>query len=542
MTEYTASSEAIREYMSARERTALWVHTHSKDGGILTFLPPSAPPSAISDPDAPSYGPSDSDEESSRSLPPRMVLRFNDGRPDIPMTTDHIPTSAHTGRRSSSRRDMPHRSSSPKQTPTHSRSKSGSHIPEGANKSPQAVRRHAQTLSYATEEHTRVLHPESPSRSQSPESIVILPSLQAADAPLPPTKPAVNTSHRSQSSQTHSRSASAQAALAAVNATVSSGSRPPAQPQQYNGVPQAHSHQSSHRSIAAPSPRRAFDPSQIPVPSSSPPIAYSHSHPLPSTVYPGYAPLHASSSRSQTQLPYSYSPPAIIYAPSSKHSRSHYTPPAIVYSPRSHHTHQRSASSHAAPSITYSHSAPLPQPPYQSYSGSAQHYPAHGSSHRSGSAVPQEPYDMRHRQYDGSHSRAGSSARVRTPAQPINYAPPPDVPPRSPSPAESDRDSRASGSTYYVLPTAGQKVKLVVPNSGSIYTATSTTKSAHSPRSPRSAHSGSKKPFFQRIFSIPKFPGSAASANSRGSQGKALHGRYTVEKPHPQGRVGVAQR
>ncbi|OBZ67908.1 hypothetical protein A0H81_12140 [Grifola frondosa] len=59
---------------------------------------------------------------------------------------------------------------------------------------------------------------------------------------------------------------------------------------------------------------------------------------------------------------------------------------------------------------------------------------------------------------------------------------------RSQTPSLSGSDSRSdtSGSTYYVLPSPGQKVQIVVPNSASVYTASSTTKSAHSPRSPHS--------------------------------------------------------
>lgn len=80
MTEYTTSSHAFREYMSARERTARWVQCHSpiEEG----FYSPSIPPSVI-DGLVPSSPPSEAD--SSHSTPPKMVLRYNDGRPDIPI-------------------------------------------------------------------------------------------------------------------------------------------------------------------------------------------------------------------------------------------------------------------------------------------------------------------------------------------------------------------------------------------------------------------------------------------------------------------------
>ena len=80
MTEYTTSSHAFREYMSARDRTARWVQSHSPTEG--EFYSPSLPPSVI-DGLVPSSPPSEAD--SSHSTPPKMVLRYNDGRPDIPI-------------------------------------------------------------------------------------------------------------------------------------------------------------------------------------------------------------------------------------------------------------------------------------------------------------------------------------------------------------------------------------------------------------------------------------------------------------------------
>ena len=80
MTEYTTSSHAVREYMSSRDRTARWVQTHSPTES--EFYSPSLPPSVI-DGLVPSSPPSEAD--SSHSTPPKMVLRYNDGRPDIPI-------------------------------------------------------------------------------------------------------------------------------------------------------------------------------------------------------------------------------------------------------------------------------------------------------------------------------------------------------------------------------------------------------------------------------------------------------------------------
>ncbi|KAF9053128.1 hypothetical protein BJ165DRAFT_839566 [Panaeolus papilionaceus] len=82
MTEYAIpSQQAYREFMSARERTAYWVQRH----GPLhdnEYYPPSIAPS-VSDGFVPSAPLSDAG--STHSTPPKMVLRYGDGRPDIPI-------------------------------------------------------------------------------------------------------------------------------------------------------------------------------------------------------------------------------------------------------------------------------------------------------------------------------------------------------------------------------------------------------------------------------------------------------------------------
>ncbi|KAH9484446.1 hypothetical protein JR316_0003928 [Psilocybe cubensis] len=82
MTEYTTSSQAYRDYMSARERTAHWVQACSPTGYEGGLYSPSVPPSVL-DGLVPSSPPSEAD--SSHSTPPKMVLRYNDGRPDVPI-------------------------------------------------------------------------------------------------------------------------------------------------------------------------------------------------------------------------------------------------------------------------------------------------------------------------------------------------------------------------------------------------------------------------------------------------------------------------
>ena len=71
---------------------------------------------------------------------------------------------------------------------------------------------------------------------------------------------------------------------------------------------------------------------------------------------------------SQAGLPYNYSPPAIVYAPSGRHHHSNYQPPAIVYSPSSR-GHSR------APGMAYSRSDPTPLPNQYSPEMNAGHTP-----------------------------------------------------------------------------------------------------------------------------------------------------------------------
>ncbi|EMD32284.1 hypothetical protein CERSUDRAFT_77584 [Gelatoporia subvermispora B] len=527
MTEYTTSSEAVREYMASRERTLHWVQQHSSFGTVNGFASPSTPPSIITDSDAPSYGPSDSDDESSHSQPPRMVLRYNDGRPDIPISHDGLGPSG-TAPPSRHRLHPAGLQGYPAQYPTshHSRSQSGAHalpIPD-----PQArfQSRHGQSLSYATSHHTITPQPVIPP-SRSPESIVVLPSRQTDESePLAP--PPTSTHHTSPQSQS--------------SRLAPSGPRPlPSQPSFHTSSPRnrgsidlqrPHPPPQFQPNIAAPTPRHASNSAHTThLASPSPPITHSHSQPIPPQVggarYYGGS-YHPPSSRVQS-LPYQYQPPAIVYAPSSKHSKMHYAPPAIVYSPSTHHPHARVE----APSITFSHSVPVPPP------AGAGYYPQAGPtaqppSHPRGASNHEAAVAVHHGSMDGSHSRSPDRGRSlsrntnnslgRTTMSDlviIDHAP---TSSRSPSRTGSDCDSQTSGSTYYVLPSPGQKVQIIVPNSSSLYTASSTTKSAHSPLSQR-------KPFFQRIFSIPKGAGSADSRGS-GGQGKRLARRHTLGGAH----------
>ncbi|PPQ99356.1 hypothetical protein CVT24_009221 [Panaeolus cyanescens] len=95
MTEYAIpSQQAYREFMSSRERTAYWVQRHAPLHDDEYYSPSIAP--SVSEgfvPSAPS-----SDAGSTHSTPPKMVLRYGDGRPDIPIPL--VPNGANAQSRS----------------------------------------------------------------------------------------------------------------------------------------------------------------------------------------------------------------------------------------------------------------------------------------------------------------------------------------------------------------------------------------------------------------------------------------------------------
>ncbi|KAF5330574.1 hypothetical protein D9619_005274 [Psilocybe cf. subviscida] len=142
MTEYTTSSQAYRDYMSSRDRTARWVSSFAPESGCYS---PSVPPSVMEDGFIPSSPPSEAD--SSHSTPPKMVLRFPDGRPDIPIPHPNYHRPNMSGAGSSQRPraytlSQPHRSrsGSSAETPSsishHSRPYTGDHEP----RAPEEIR------------------------------------------------------------------------------------------------------------------------------------------------------------------------------------------------------------------------------------------------------------------------------------------------------------------------------------------------------------------------------------------------------------------
>ncbi|KIY71049.1 hypothetical protein CYLTODRAFT_487551 [Cylindrobasidium torrendii FP15055 ss-10] len=98
MSVYTTNTEVVREYNTRRNRVAKWIDHHEN----IPFASPNIPPSILSDfiPGTPVS------EYSSKSVPPRLMLRYFDGRPDqaIPNPQrDHRRKKKHTSDRDRSR-------------------------------------------------------------------------------------------------------------------------------------------------------------------------------------------------------------------------------------------------------------------------------------------------------------------------------------------------------------------------------------------------------------------------------------------------------
>ncbi|RDB22194.1 hypothetical protein Hypma_010691 [Hypsizygus marmoreus] len=426
MTEYTTSSQAIREYMTSRERTAYWVQATAPHD----FYSPSVPPTVL-DGYVPSSPPSEA--ESSGSAPPRMVLRYGNGRPDVP-----IPSPEPSPTRSRRRHDGSDSSRSPT-SPTFSqnsqhRPRAGSHGGSPLARSPP---------------HRSDRHSERPA-PLAPEEIRILPSFGNDQLP-----------HSSSSSSSHQpRSKS----LPRSGADLHSQPAPP---------------------LPGPMP-----PLQGPFPGQQVPFTPQPWHPY-AQGRPPLAHKH---------------PPAIVYAPSHSSSRPHYAPPAIY-----HHPPQMGPNG-----MIYSHSAPVQSQnrPYAAGIPSTMMPPSYPLS-----SVREEERRA------GTWSGRSRSKRERDRARSLSLA----RPPRPTSSESSDSlDSQDSGSTYYVLPSAGQKVHIITPSpQASVRTATSTTRSPTSP-----TFSSFKKPaFFQRLFHFAgrlSTSGSHKAPSSSGGSGRRLQRRHST--------------
>ncbi|KAI0063812.1 hypothetical protein BV25DRAFT_1914883 [Artomyces pyxidatus] len=414
MTEYTSSPAAIAHYQAARNRTATWVSSLA----TKPLTSPSIAPSLVSDTDdGIDSADDDSDAESSHSLPPRMVLRWPDGRPDVP-----VPVSQQHGQWNSPSKNDP-------QQPYPQRARQ----PQGYPPSNPYIASHPPSSRSAL-----YIPPPPPVLSQQPETIHIHPS---------------PTSSHPQSSQYQPNSLSSRS-----RSMRSAGSAPISQ--MIYTPPLA---PSPAQHIAAPSPVYAFTPptqdaeagaqagaSDTPTPH-TPPRSHRSSSQTYNGTYGGSSSHqqrpHASSSR-RTPSRSSQQSSSVQSSPHSHRSRQ---PPAIIYAP-SNHASTSASYAYNPPRILPSHAHSNSYPPYEPHPPQPMHAPR-----RLGPSIsdptPHRPAS-RGRLYE-NFSRTPSPSLARRDMQ------------RRGKERDEDSDdegSVGSGSTYYVIPSPGQKIRIVPPN------------------------------------------------------------------------------
>ncbi|KAG7092915.1 hypothetical protein E1B28_009220 [Marasmius oreades] len=506
MTESVINSQDIRQYWSTQDRVNHWVEEHHG----LIFNSPNIPPSELDGEDgALSCGVSE--VESSHSLPPKLMLRYPDGK-EIPIPH---PSSPKDG---GSRNPSLGKDSSPGLHSSH-RSRSGS-APSG------------HSLNHPTSPHSdHHVRERERLRSRSPEEIRILPSDHAPETMI--HDGSRNGSHASHhSNRTRSRSLPRDASLQEEIHIDEPLPSPP------------HSHSSRIHGAAYPSP--LGPPIKVlRTPPPDPKLNFARSQPTawhPYTNGSRMAPLSMNPHR-HVHHP-KHMPPAIIYAPSNN-SRNHYNPPAIYSYPPNFGPDGVMYSHSIPPARMYHHaggtypSAARGVPSSAGHHPPPQPYPSHPSKDRTEErhrgSVDEKQHAQVSRGTNGSSkskksSKSRKSGHDRSKSLPLQetFKTPAETPARPPSPSGSD----ASGSTYYVLPTRKQKVHVLRPNqaAGSIHTATSSTKSPTTPVSPTGSL---KKPLFARLRGL-------AERLSSGGSDKSLRRRHSTgnssssqEKPAP---------
>jgi hypothetical protein len=469
MTEYTTDPEAVAHFLAARARTANWVGSLSSK----TLVAPSAAPSLVSDTDDGLSSP-ESDAESSHSLPPRMVLRYPDGRPDVTV---------------SGNTQWPPQSHKPASAPYHNRPPPGSHSYPPSNPNIRSRSSSNAVPLYVT--------PPAPVVSTQPETIHVRPS---PTSPLPPNIYSTPDSHnspsvppprsRSMRSTISSRpplqiyasppAPSSQSQSAPVSPTrgpSQSAQQPPPVPQlpilapsPVYGFPSpsspqdppppgpsthsrthsgTHSYASSHSypHPLIPQSHNPVPPSSFPSGSAQRPRRHSSragaSHPDPSQPQhtDSQTGSHLGSSASGSRR---HPPPSIVYAPSAHSSSYTYNPPLVtsrpphppttIHAPTPHHAH--------AHRMAQSISDPTP------IGGSLGRNTTRGRLFEQFSRTP-SPTTARTRAKESSKKDKSRKDKSRR---------------REGNGGGDDDDvaSFSSGSTYYVLPSPGQKVKVVV--------------------------------------------------------------------------------
>ncbi|KAJ3999171.1 hypothetical protein F5050DRAFT_1805308 [Lentinula boryana] len=467
MTESYISPQDVAQYYSSQDRVRNWITTHADH----VFTSPNIPPSELDDEEALSSPPSD--VESSHSVPPQLKLQYPDGRESpIPHPTKS-PKESGSGRNSRSRSN-PHSNSS------HQRSRLDNTPPY----SPILI-------SNARREREKL-------RSNSPEEIHILPSASDEIPPVP------STSH-------HSRSRSLP--------------RDAFSPSQNHDPMPSTPYGTTNMQM-----QTQMSPPVIPMlPSPGPHAGFARTQPAPAPWHPYSNAVRAGPMVPPNREHFKHNPPSIIYAPSNN-SRTNYHPPAILsYRPTT-----------GPNRIFYSHSVP----PAQAQIANAGYPSVHGTyvpqeerSHHHKRSSELRHSSSRHRDRSVGSAKSGKSSkskdtiskghgRDRSHSLPLEqeYPAPPTEHhhrhhhhhhPRPPSPAGSQR----SGSTYYVLPTARQKVH-ILRSPETLYTATTTTQSPTTPISPTGSI---KKPLLQRLLG-----GFAERFSSSGSSRGSLRRRHST--------------
>ncbi|KAJ7029334.1 hypothetical protein C8F04DRAFT_962911 [Mycena alexandri] len=263
MTEYTTSSQAQRDYRSSKERTKHWVHTRVEPPDQC--YSPSAAPSIFHDPDFVPSSPA-SEAGSTHSMPPKMVLRYSDGRPDEPIYQDGGQPLKRDGSKLRPRESLRSQASPPS-----NRSRSGSH---GAPRVPEEIR----ILPSHPVDAPRSAAPSHARSKSLPRNTYSQIQDPMPDLPLP---------HPSQ----HSLSLGRAGLPPPRHGPLVSFSQPPL-PQPWHNAPGSHGrHRSPPAIVYAPShsSRPHYAPPAI---YTHPPkmgpngMIYSHSAPVPSSHYP----------------------------------------------------------------------------------------------------------------------------------------------------------------------------------------------------------------------------------------------------------------
>lgn len=272
MTEYSVSSQFIRDWENSQHRTHNWV----------SRLPPElySPTASRSDLDADEDdGLSEpSDVESSHSIPPKLMLRYPDRDIPIPHVQDGPGLRRYGSQRS---RGTPTSPVSSSQSPPQ-----GSH--SGASRSGSDAR------SRGTSGRSRGHESREQFISPLPEEIRILPSLPIDGA-------------RSSSQHTRSRSLPRDAF---------------ATPQIHDPLPTPHSGGIISQPLYSPMPPHP-SPISLRRPTHTPQISFQQQSPWHSYGTKGGQPFP----------PHKHQPPSIVYAPSHQSRHPHYQPPVVLSHP-----------------------------------------------------------------------------------------------------------------------------------------------------------------------------------------------------------------